>query len=251
MPRVMKAKDISDMFVTKKDILPDIPFRMLIVGRSGSGKSSILSCLTALPDWYGDNFKGDNIYLWSGSKGDDKINKLINFKEIPDSNVRHEWFDNEVSEVYDELVDDWKEKVEEGERPNDVLFIVDDMFYSNKFANSRQKNSMMSKVFQNGRKFNISIVILAQKYSSISSSLRENANAMITFGATNKQIDLMESDFNYLPNSRDFYKVFRDATNDSKHDFLFINIDLPINQRYMNKEFKSLYPFTKENDEKK
>ena len=36
-PKVLKAKDISDKFVTKKDILPDIPFRMLIVGRSGSG----------------------------------------------------------------------------------------------------------------------------------------------------------------------------------------------------------------------
>ena len=140
MPQILKAKDVSDKFVTKKEILPDIPFRMLIVGRSGSGKSSILSCLTALPTWYGENFKGDNIYLWSGSKGDDKINKLIEFKQIPNSNVRHEWFDNEVSEVYDELVDDWKEKVDEGERPNDVLFIVDDMFYSNKFANSRTKD---------------------------------------------------------------------------------------------------------------
>ena len=242
-PKVLKAKDISDKFVTKKDILPDIPFRMLIVGRSGSGKSSILSCLVALPTWYGSDFKGDNIYLWSGSKGDDKINKLIEYKEIPDGNVRHEWFDTEVSEVYDELVDDWKDKVEDKERPNDVLFIVDDLFYSNKFANSRMKDSMMSKVFQNGRKFNISIVILAQKYSSISSSLRENANAIITFGATNKQVDLMEGDWNYLPHSKDFYKVFRDATNGSKHDFLFINIDRPINERYMDKEFKSLYPF--------
>ena len=251
MPQVLKAKDICDKFIIKKDILPDVAFRMLVVGRSGSGKSNILSCLVALPDWYSKNFIGDNIYLWSGSKGDDKINKLVEYKEIPDVNVRHEWFDTEVSEVYDELVDDWKEKVDEGERPNDVLFIVDDMFYSNKFANSRMKDSMMSKVFMNGRKFNISIVILAQKYSSISSGLRENANAIFTFGATNKQIELMEGDFNYLPSSKDFYKVFRDATNGSKHDFLFINIDRPINERYMNKEFKSLYPFDDEKEKEK
>tara|TARA_R110001632_G_scaffold229441_1_gene365565 strand:+ start:4220 stop:4975 length:756 start_codon:yes stop_codon:yes gene_type:complete len=251
MPKILKAKDISDKFIIKKDILPDIPFRMLIVGRSGSGKSNVLSCLVALDDWYGDDFKGDNIYLWSGSKGDEKINKLIEYKEIPDVNVRHEWFDTEVSEVYDELVDDWKEKVDEGERPNDVLFIVDDMFYSNKFANSRMKDSMMSKVFMNGRKFNISIVILAQKYSSISSALRENANAIFTFGATNKQIELMEGDFNYLPSSKDFYRVFRSATNGSKHDFLFINIDRPINERYMNKEFKSIYPFDDEKEKEK
>jgi len=249
IPRVLKAKDICDNHVIKKDILPNIPFRMLIVGRSGSGKSSILSCLVALPDWYGNNFKGDNIYLWTGSPGDDKIAKLVEYKEIDSNNIRTEWHDHEVSEVYDNLVDDWKEKVDDGERVNDVLFIVDDMFYSNKFANSRQKDSMMNKVFMNGRKFNISIVILAQKYSSISSGLRENANAMITFGSTNKQVDLMEGDWNYLPNSKDFYKVFRDATNGSKHDFLFINIDKPINERYMDKEFKSLYPFNKEKKE--
>ena len=251
MPQVLKAKDICDSHVIKKDILPDIPFRMLVVGRSGSGKSSILSCLVALPDWYGNDFIGDYIYIWTGSPSDDKINKLIEYKEIPDSNVRYEWIDTEVSEVYDELVDDWKEKVDEGERPNDVLFIVDDMFYSNKFANSRMKDSMMSKVFMNGRKFNISIVILAQKYSSISSGLRENTNAVLTFGATNKQIDLMEADFNYLKNAKEFYRVFRDATNGSKHDFLFINIDRPINERYMNKEFKSLYPFDDEKEKEK
>ena len=103
----------------------------------------------------------------------------------------------------------------------------------------------------NGRKFNISIVILAQKYSSISSGLRENANAIITFSATNKQVDLMEGDWNYLKNAKEFYRVFRDATNGSKHDFLFINIDRPINERYMNKEFKSLYPFDDEKEKEK
>ena len=75
MPRVLRAKDVSDSFVIeKKDSpLPSISFRFLLVGRSGTGKSSILSCMVCLPDWYGNDFKGENIYIWSGSKGDDKI----------------------------------------------------------------------------------------------------------------------------------------------------------------------------------
>jgi hypothetical protein len=81
--------------------------------------------------------------------------------------------------------------------------------------------------------------VTAQKYSSISTPVRENANCLITFSATNKQMALMESDFNYLPNARDFEKVFREATNE-KHGFLFVNVDAPIDKRYLNNNFESL-----------
>ena len=241
-PQVLKAKDICDSHVVEKGLLPSIPYRFILCGRSGSGKSSLLSCMVALPSWYGDDFKGDNIYIWSGSKGDNKINNLVDFKEIPKSNLRHEWHDGEVSVLYEDLLDDWREKTDKKEKPNNILFIIDDMFFSNKFRSEAAKDSMMAKVYQNGRKFGISIIVLLQKYSSCSTSVREQANAIITFGCTNKQLGLMQSDWNYLPSSDDFYRVFRSAT-EMKHDWLYINIDQPLNQRYMDKNFDSLYPF--------
>ena len=97
MPRVLKAKDITDVFVTEKEVLPNIPFRFILCGASGQGKSSVLSCMVCLPDWYGNDFTGENIYIWSGSKGDDKINRMVDFKEVPASNIRHDWSDGEVS----------------------------------------------------------------------------------------------------------------------------------------------------------
>ena len=238
-PQVLVAKDICDSHVVVKGLLPDIPFRMLLVGRSGSGKSSLLSCLVALPSWYGNDFKGDNIFIWSGSKGDQKIDNLVEYKEIPPENVRHEWFDSEVSQIYDTIIDNWREATEKKEIPEKTLFIIDDMFFSNKFRSEASKNSMMSKLYQNSRKFSCSVCVLMQKYSSCSTSIRENANSIITFGSTNKQIELMEADWNYLPSKNDFYHVFREATNADKHDFLFINIDLPISHRYMNKNFET------------
>jgi hypothetical protein len=239
MPTVLKARDICDNYVIEKDILPNIPYRFILQGSSGQGKSNILSCMCCLPDWYGDNFTGNNIYIWSGSKGDDKISRMCEFKEIPEANIRHEWIDSEVSSVYESLLEDWRDAVADGKKPENILFICDDMFFSNKFRSEAAKDSMMSKVFQNGRKFNISIIILSQKYSSIATSIRENCSAMITFASTNKQMELMETDFNYLPTKQEFYKIFRKATQ-NKYDFLFININLPIHDRYMDKNFKSI-----------
>ena len=243
-PELRIATDICDSHVVKKDILPSIPFRFLLVGASGSGKSSLLSCMVALPSWYSDDFKGENIHIWSGSKGDNKINNLVDYKEIPPENLQHDWQDSTVSILYEDILNDWKIAVEEKKKPENKLFIIDDMFFSNRFRSDATKDSMLSKIFMNGRKFNVSIAILAQKYSSISTGIRENANSIITFGATNKQLDLIEADWNYLPSKSDFYKVFRKAT-ENPYDFLFININLPLNKRYMNKDFESLYPILK------
>ena len=238
-PEVLKARDVCDSFVVKKSLLPNVPFRMLIIGRSGSGKSSILSCAVALPSWYGNDFEGDNIYIFTGSPGDDKMERLIEFKEIPNGNVFYDWNDNEVSMIYDTMVEDWNEAVKEGKRPKDTLFIIDDLSFTNKFRSESAKNSMMNKLYQNARKFNGSVLVTSQKYSSIATPVRENANCLITFSATNKQMALMESDFNYLPNQKDFERIFRKATNE-KHGFLFVNVDAPMNERYLNKNFESL-----------
>jgi len=238
-PEVLKAKDVCDSFVVKKSLLPNVPFRMLIIGRSGSGKSSILSCAVALPSWYGNDFEGDNIYIFTGSPGDDKMERLIEFKEIPNGNIFKDWNDSEVSMIYDDMVEDWNEAVKEGKRPKDTLFIIDDLSFTNKFRSENAKNSMMNKLYQNARKFNGSVIVTAQKYSSIATPVRENANCLISFSATNKQMALMEADFNYLPSSKDFEKVFREATNE-KHGFLFVNVDAPMNMRYLNNKFESL-----------
>ena len=243
-PEIYKAKDICDNFVVKKNIIPSIPFRTIIVGRSGTGKSNILSCMVALDSWYGKDFKGDNIYIWSGSKGDRKMDNLIEYKEIPEENVFNSWKETEVAEVYDNMVSEWKEAIENKERPHNTLYIIDDLFFSNQFRSEGTKNSMLNKIFQNSRKYNGNVIILAQKYSSISTPIRENANCLIAFGATNKQIDLIKSDFDYLEQKGLFEKIYKRAT-EGKHDFIFINIDNPIEKRYLNSNFE---PLLKDNE---
>jgi len=245
-PEIFKAKDVCDSFVVKKNIIPSIPFRILLVGRSGSGKSNILSCMVALDSWYNKDFEGDHIYIWSGSSGDQKMQNLIDYKEVPESNVFSNWRESEVSDIYDEMVSDWKQSVEDKERPHNTLFIIDDLFFSNQFRSENAKNSMINKIFQNSRKYNGNIIILAQKYSSISTPIRENANCLIAFSATNKQIELIKSDWDYLENKGLFEKIYKKAT-EGKHDFIFINIDNKIKDRYLNSKFEPLIKEKEEN----
>lgn len=240
MPHIYKAKDNTDSFVIKKENLPHVPFRGLLIGRSGSGKSSMLLNLIANEDFYDKDFPdGEDIYIFTGSRGDVKMNNLIKFKEIPESNVFEGFSNHIVEELYEKMVDEFNEAIDEGRKPHQKLFILDDVFFSNQFRSEAQKDSMLLKLFQNGRKYLASVLCLAQKASSIATPIRENSSFVITFPASNKQIELLESDYNYLPTKQDFYRVFKEATPD-KHDFLFINMDAPPEKRYMDKNFNFL-----------
>ena len=239
MPHIYKARDSSDSFIIKKGILPQVPFRGLLIGRSGSGKSSILSNLIANPDFYEKDFDGEDIYIFTGSRGDIKMNNLIKYKEIPESNVFDGFQDHIVEELYETMVEEFNDAVENKRKPPQKLFILDDVFFSNQFRSESQKDSMLLKLFQNGRKYLASVLCLAQKASSIATPIRENSSFVITFPASNKQIELLESDYNYLPSKQDFIRIFKEATKD-KHDFLFINMDAPLEKRYMDKNFNFL-----------
>ena len=62
MPQVLKMKDKSDNFTVDKGLLPKLPFRGIICGKSGSGKTSALGSMLLLPEFYLHNFNGNNIY---------------------------------------------------------------------------------------------------------------------------------------------------------------------------------------------
>ena len=63
MPKVFKMKDISDNFTIKKDDIPSLPMRMLAIGRTGCGKSSIaLGNLLLRPEFYRDDYLPENRY---------------------------------------------------------------------------------------------------------------------------------------------------------------------------------------------
>jgi hypothetical protein len=219
---IYKVIDKADSYYTKKDLIFDLPLRIGIIGASQrSGKSSIIVNLVCRDEFYNKDFKGENIYIISPSiENDLKLKKMIEVKDIPDHNLFTEYDEGVLEELYNMLAEDYKNSVESGEVPTNKLIIFDDMSYSGALKN--KTHGIISKLFCNGRHILVSTLLTSQKYSDLLTTCRENLNGAILFSCSNKQLDLIEQDHNFLKNKKMFNDMFRDATKE-KHSFFVVN----------------------------
>ena len=134
--------------------------------------------------------------------------------------------------LYENIQDEYLELIEDGERPPNVLFIFDDMSFG-----GSTKTKAMEKLFCNGRHLNISTIVTAQKYTQIGTTARENSTGIIMFNSTDKQLELLSEDNNYLQNKKDFRKLFRTLT-EKPHSFMVCNYSNPKEKMYMNNHFQ-------------
>ena len=74
--KLYKMIDKTDSNTTQKDIIDNVPFRMIMCGRSGLGKTSLIGGLLLLPNFYKNDFLGERIFLFSPMKNDYKMNVM-------------------------------------------------------------------------------------------------------------------------------------------------------------------------------
>jgi len=238
MPKIYRMKDKTDKFTKKKAPLFDLAFRLLLIGKSGMGKTSLIGNLLLRNDMYRKDFDPENIFIFSGSlDGDQKLKTLINELEIPESNLFDSYDETALEAVYDTLVDRYNEALDDKKRPQNSLILLDDLSFTGRMQSAVKKDDQLHRVFCNGRKYLISTIVTAQKYSQISTVARENATGIIAGQMSNKQLDLLEGDVNFLKNKKEFYDMFRDNTKE-KHDFMVVNYSVP--SLYQTKEFKAI-----------
>jgi len=235
MPIILKMKDKSDNFTVDKGLLPKLPFRGIICGKSGSGKTSALGSMLLLPEFYLHNFNGANIHIFSPLKNDFKMETIIKVKEIPEGNITMDFDDALLGMVYDKLVEDFEHDMTTGIIPEHKLIILDDLSFSGAFTSGRFNN--VSRVFCNGRKQNISIILTTQLYTHILPVCRENASFLIMYNTSLKQLESVAEEWNYLSTKKAFIKMFRENVIE-KHDFICINHSNTANNMYLNKNFE-------------
>lgn len=238
-------KDSLGTYQTKKENLFDLPMRLVINGRSLlSGKSTVLLNLLLRPyddtdidgkEMYKNDFDGKNIYLVNPSMHyDDKFAAIIKAKRIPEGNLFFKYDEDELTELYERLREQYEEEKETGKVSN-KLIVLDDCAFDGSLKSHNA--GIIARLFCNGRHLNISVIVTAQKYSQVSTVARENASGLILFESSAKQRELISEDHAVV--KKDFDRMYRDATRE-KHSFLIINYSNPIERRFMNSNFEPI-----------
>ncbi len=164
MPKMYKVIDNAQSYYIDKKNLVNLCVRMIICGASErSGKSNLILNLLLRPEFYLNDFKGENIFVISPSlKNDNKLKKLIEVKDIPPENLMDEFDESAVTELYKILQEEYEEAISQGEKPEHKLVIMDDIAYSGDLK--AMSFGIISKMACNGRHSLINFIITAQKY---------------------------------------------------------------------------------------
>ena len=178
--------------------VPDHPYRILIIGGSGSGKTNaLLNLIEDQPDL-------DKIYLYAKDPYEDKYQFLINkresvgLKHFNDPKAFIE-YSNDMH-VY-KNIDHYNP-----DKENKILIVFDDMIAD--MINNKKLNSIVTELFIRGRKLNISLVFITQSYFKVPKDVR---------------LSITHFFFMKIPNKRELQQIARNHSSDiNTKDFISI-----------------------------
>ena len=236
---ILKVRDKNDSYYTPVDRLFDLPFRLLINGKSQlSGKTTIILNLLLNPQFgYDKLFDGDDITIVSNNKLDNKLSMMADKLDIPDEN-RIEFDEDHLQILYEDMEEQFQEDVADGMKPKNKLIIFDDCGYSGSLR-SYNKGNIIDKMICNGRHLNLSQIYTSQRFSQCSTCLRTNLTGAIMFSTSMKELELIADDFNYMDSKKQFIKTFR-STTAKPRSFMVINFSNPPEEMYLDSKFEPI-----------
>ena len=204
---------------SKWPYIPDHPYRILIIGGSGSRKTNaLLNLINNQPDI-------DKIYLYAKDPNEKKIYQYLNNKHekvglnhFNDPKAFME-YSNDMQDVYKNIEDYNPIKNRK------VLIIFDDMIAD--MINNNKLNPIVTELFIRGRKLNISIVFITQSYFKVPKDVRLNSTHIFIMKIPNKR-ELQQIALNNLSDIdfKDFMNIYKKCTKEP-YSFLVNDTTLP------------------------
>ena len=197
--------------------IPDHPYRILIIGGSGSGKTNtLLNLIENHPDI-------DKIYLYVKDLYESKYQYLINKRECVGVNHLNDpkafiEYSNDIRDVL-KNINNYNPNKE-----NKVMIVFDDMIAD--MISNKKLNSIATELFIRCRKLNISLVFISQSYFKVPKDVRNNSTYFFIMKIRNKR-ELHQIAINHSSNinTKDFIEIYRKCT-DKPYSFLVIDITL-------------------------
>jgi len=195
------------------DLAPDQPFRMLMVGGSGSGKTNVLIYMILKYIVY------DKLYIYTKHIHQSKYQFLQNvFKHVEENEELKGIGDFPIAVFADNIKN--IVPLEKMDEKKDNVIIFDDFI-------TEKNQSQIVDMFVRGRHKNASVIYLTQSYFSTPKDIRINCTQFLLFGsANNRDINLVLSDHCSDMNKDEFRRLYNEATS-VPYNFFYIDKDAP------------------------
>lgn len=210
----------------KEHIIPKHPFRGILSGASGSGKSNLLINLLTKKEFYKNFFHV--IFLISPTAG--KLDDSYQALEKDKGKSRIHIINNLDPDKIQNIMNMNKEIIEEDgvHKAPRLLLVYDDVISDVKFMNTKAfRHSFIAS-----RHYNASVIICTQRYNSVPRVCRLQANSIMFFRGTNSEELVLAEE--YTPPSyskKEFLEIIAYATREP-YSFIFINEQAPREDRY-------------------
>ena len=210
--------NLDDIVSNKKENKDHIlPFRMFIVGASGSGKTNTLLHLM-------NNLHSiDKIYLYAKDIHEPKYEYLINkreqagIKNLNDPQAFIEYSDD-MNDVLDDINNYNKN------RDKKVLIVFDDMIDDIEYIKNFKR--IIKELFYRARKINVSIVFITQSYFRALKGARLNSTHYILMKIGNrKELKRIAEKTSGHLDYKDFLKIYNYCTREP-YSFMLIDTRL-------------------------
>jgi hypothetical protein len=197
----------------------NLPFRMLIIGGSGAGKTStLLNIIHNMPDTF------NNIYVITKNKKE----PLYEFLE-------DKLFNKGLSIV--EGIDNAPDLDEDITKEDQTLIVMDDLVLE-------KNQKLLEEYFIRARKQNCSLIYISQSYYAVPPMIRKNLNYLVIKRLANlPDLFRIMREYSLGIDKKKLLKIYEICT-ENKRDFLLVDLDSEPEDRFR-KNFNDIFDLGK------